>query len=217
MAALAEIPAHELCEVDNVHFLYVLAVGCCGLYLWQVEPLLLLVDFGRFVDSTQNLHCITEDLIDVLYAVVFILCYIHPVVGSDGELDIAAVVTVHRSVMVVTVERYRLVPCGSAVYKCGELIVHGHLCYRLPALLGQNERICSETLLTCPARTDVAIIGRLHKTHLNRRNLVAGDAALTDTCDLHGVVDAVERCAVVDELREVALMEHCTDVRLQAA
>lgn len=217
MAALAEIPAHELCEVDNVHFLYVLAVGCCGLYLRQVEPLLLLVDFGRFVDSTQNLHRIAEDLIDVLYAVVLILCYIHPVIRSDGELDIATVVTVHRSVMGVTVERYRFVPSRSAVYKCGELVVHGHLCYRLPALLGQNECIGSETLLTCPARTDVAIIGRLHETHLNRRNLVAGDAALTDTCDLHGIVDAVERCTVVDELREVALMEHCTDVRLQAA
>lgn len=217
MAALTEIPAHELCEVDNVHFLYVLAVGCWGLYLRQVEPLLLLVDFGRFVDGTQNLYCITEDLIDVLYAVVFILCYIHPVTGSDGELDIATVVTVHRSIMVVAVERYRSVPGRSAIYECGKLVVHGHLCYRLPALLGQNERICSETLLTCPARTDVAIIGRLHKTHLNRRNLVAGDAALTDTCDLHGVVDAVERCTVVDELREVALVEHCTDVRLQAA
>lgn len=127
MAALAEIPAHELCEVDNVHFLYVLAVGCWGLYLRQVEPLLLLVDFGRFVDSTQNLHCVAEDLIDVLYAVVFILCYIHPVIRSDGELDIATVVTVHRSVMVVAVECYRSVPCGSAVYKCGELVVHGHL------------------------------------------------------------------------------------------
>lgn len=217
MAALAEIPAHELSEVDNVHFLYVLAVGCCGLYLRQVEPLLLLVDFGRFVDSTQNLHCIAEDLIDVLYAVVFILCYIHSVVGSDGELDIATVVTVHRSVMVVAVERYRFVPRRSAVYECGKLIVHGHLCYRLPALLGQDERIGSETLLTCPTRTDVPIVRRLHKTHLNRRNLVAGDAALTDTCDLHGVVDAVERCTVIDELREVALMEHCTDVRLQAA
>ena len=217
VTALAEIPAHELCEVDNVHFLYVLAVGCCGLYLRQVEPLLLLVDFGRFVDSTQNLHCVAEDLIDVLYAVVFILCYIHPVIRSDGELDIATVVTVHRSVMVVTVERYRLVPCGSAVYKCGELVVHGHLCYRLPALLGQNECIGSVTALCSTRRTDVPIVRRLHETHLNRRNLVAGDAALTDTCDLHGVVDAVERCAVVDELREVALMEHCTDVRLQAA
>lgn len=217
MAALAEIPAHELCEVDNVHFLYVLAVGCWGLYLRQVEPLLLLVDFGRFVDSTQNLHCIAEDLIDVLYAVVFILCYIHPVIRSDGELDIATVVTVHRSVMVVAVERYRLVPCGSAVYECSKLVVHGHLCYRLPALFGQNECIGSVTTLCSPGRTDVPIIGRLHKTHLNRRNLVAGDAALTDTCDLHGVVDAVERCAVVDELREVALMEHCTDVRLQTA
>lgn len=217
MAALTEIPAHELCEVDNVHFLYVLAVSCCGLYLRQVEPLLLLVDFGHLVDSTQHLHCIAEDLIDVLYAVVFILCYIHPVAGSDGELDVATVVAVHRSIMVVAVERYRLVPCWSAVYECGKLVVHGHLCYRLPALLGQNECIGSETLLTCPTRTDVAIIGRLHKAHFNRRNLVAGDTALTDTCDLHGVVDAVERCTVVDELREVALMEHCTDVRLQAA
>ena len=217
MAALAEIPAHELCEVDNVHFLYVLDVGCCGLYLRQVEPLLLLVDFGRLVDSAQNLHCIAEDLIDVLYAVVFILCYIHPVAGSDGELDISTVVTVHRSVMVVTVERYRSVPCGSAVYKCGELVVHGHLCYRLPALLGQNECIGSVAFLCSPGRTDVPIVRRLHETHLNRRNLVAGDAALTDTCDLHGIVDAVERCTVVDELREVALMEHCTDVRLQAA
>lgn len=217
MAALAEIPAHKLSEVDNVHFLYVLAVGCCGLYLRQVEPLLLLVNFGRLVDSTQNLHCVAEDLIDVLYAVVFILCYIHPVIGSDGELDIATVVTVHRSIMIVAVERYRSVPCGSAVYECGELVVHGHLCYRLPALLGHDECVGSETLLTCPTRTDVAIVRRLHETHLNRRNLVAGDAALTDTCDLHGVVDAVERCAVVDELREVALVEHCTDVRLQAA
>lgn len=171
MTALAEIPAHKLSEVDNVHFLYVLAVGCCGLYLRQVEPLLLLVDFGRFVDSTQNLHCITEDLIDVLYAVVFILCYIHPVAGSDGELDIATVVTVHRSVMVVTVERYRLVPCGSAVYKCGELVVHGHLCYRLPALLGQDECIGSVTFLSripkphteaCFATTNI------HKTTRNR-------------------------------------------------
>lgn len=217
MTALAEIPAHELSEVDNVHFLYVLAVGCCGLYLRQVEPLLLLVDFGRFVDSTQNLHCVAEDLIDVLYAVVFILCYIHPVIRSDGELDIATVVTVHRSVMVVAVERYRLVPCGSAVYECGELVVHGHLCYRLPALLGHDECIGSVTTLCSTSRTDVPIVRRLHETHLNRRNLVAGDAALTDTCDLHGVVDAVERCTVVDELREVALVEHCTDVRLQAA
>lgn len=217
MTALAEIPAHKLSEVDNVHFLYVLAVSCCGLYLRQVEPLLLLVDFGRFVDSTQNLHCVAEDLIDVLYAVVFILCYIHPVIRSDGELDIATVVTVHRSVMVVTVERYRSVPCGSAVYKCGELVVHGHLCYRLPALLGQNECIGSVTALCSPGRTDVPIVRRLHETHLNRRNLVAGYTALTDTCDLHGIVDAVERCTVVDELREVALMEHCTDVRLQAA
>ena len=217
MAALAEIPAHELGEVDNVHFLYVLAVVCRGLYLRQVEPLLLLVDFGHLVDSTQNLHCIAEDLIDVLYAVFSILCYIHPVTGSDGELDIAAVVAVHRPIMVVAVERYRLVPCGSAIYKGGELVVHGHLGYRLPALLGQNERICSVTALCGTRRTDVTIVRRLHKTHLNRRNLVAGDAALTDTCDLHGVVDAVERCTVVDELREVALMEHCTDVRLQAA
>lgn len=217
MAALAEIPAHELSEVDNVHFLYVLAVGCCGLYLRQVEPLLLLVDFGRFVDSTQNLHCITEDLIDVLYAVVFILCYIHPVVGSDGELDVAAVVTVHMSVMVIAVERYRSVPCGSAVYECGKLVVHGHLCYRLPALLGQDECISSVTTLCSTSRTDVPIVRRLHETHLNRRNLVAGYTALTNTCDLHGVVDAVERCAVVDKLREVALVEHCTDVRLQAA
>lgn len=217
MAALAEIPAHELCEVDNVHFLYVLAVGCCGLYLRQVEPLLFLVDFGRLVDSAQNLHCIAEDLIDVLYAVVFILCYIHPVTGSDGELDIAAVVTVHMSVMVIAVERYRSVPCGSAVYECGKLVVHGHLCYRLPALLGQNECIGSVTALCSTSRTDVPIVRRLHKTHLNRRNLVAGDAALTDTCDLHGVVDAVERCAVVDELRKITLVEHCTDVRLQTA
>lgn len=200
MAALAEIPAHELCEVDNVYFLYVLAVVCCGLYLRQVEPLLLLVDFGSFVNSTQNLYCITEDLTDVLYAVVFILCYIHSVAGSDGELDVATVVAVHRSVVVVAVERYRSVPCGSAFYECGELVVHGHLCYRLPALLGQNERIGSVTFLTCPARTNVPIVRRLHKTHLNRRNLVAGYTALTDTCDLHGVVDAVERCAVVDEL-----------------
>ena len=171
VTALAEIPAHELCEVDNVHFLYVLAVGCCGLYLRQVEPLLLLVDFGRFVNSTQNLHCVAEDLIDVLYAVVFILCYIHPVAGSDGELDIATVVTVHRSVMVVTVERYRLVPCGSAVYKCGELVVHGHLCYRLPALLGQNDCIGSVAFLSripkphteaCFATTNI------HKTTRNR-------------------------------------------------
>ena len=147
MTALAEIPAHELCEVDDVHFLYVLAVGCWGLYLRQVEPLLLLVDFGRFVDSTQNLHCIAEDLIDVLYALVFILCYIHPVTGSDGELDVATVVTVHRSIMVVAVERYRFVPGRSAVYECGELVVHGHLCYRLPALLGQNECIGSVTTL----------------------------------------------------------------------
>ena len=138
-------------------------------------------------------------------------------VGSDGELDITPVVAVHRSVMVVAVERYRLVPCGSAVYECGKLIVHGHLCYRLPALLGQNERIGSVTALCSTRRTDVAIVRRLHKTHLNRRNLVAGYTALTDTCDLHGIVDAVERCTVVDELREVALMEHCTDVRLQAA
>lgn len=217
MAALAEIPAHELCEVDNVHFLYVLAVGCWGLYLRQVEPLLLLVDFGRFVDSTQNLHCIAEDLIDVLYAVVFILCYIHPVIRSDGELDIATVVTVHRSVMVVAVERYRLVPCGSAVYECSKLVVHGHLCYRLPALLGQNECIGSVTALCSTSRTDVPIVRRLHETHLNRRNLVAGDAALTDTCDLHGVVDAVERGTVVDKLREITLVEHCTDVRLQTA
>lgn len=217
MAALAEIPAHELCEVDNVHFLYVLAVGCCGLYLRQVEPLLLLVDFGRLVYSAQNLHCIAEDLIDVLYAVVFILCHIHPVIGSDRELNIATVVAVHRSVMVVTVERYRFVPCRSAIYECGKLIVHGHLCYRLPALLGQNECIGSVTALCSTSRTDVAIVRRLHKTHLNRRNLVAGYTALTDTCDLHGVVDAVERCTVVDELREVALMEHCTDMRLQAA
>lgn len=200
MAALAEIPAHELCEVDNVHFLYVLAVGCWGLYLRQVEPPLLLIDFGRLVDSTQNLHCITEDLIDVLYAVVFILCYIHPVTGSDGELDITPVVAVHRSIMVVTVERYRSVPCRSAIYECGKLVVHGHLCYRLPALLGQNECIGSVTFLSRPGRTDVAIVRRLHETHLNRRNLVAGDAALTDTCDLHGVVDAVERCTVIDEL-----------------
>lgn len=200
MTALAEIPAHELCEVDNVHFLYVLAVSCCGLYLRQVEPLLVLVDFGRLVDSAQNLHCVAEDLIDALYAVVFVLCYIHPVAGSDGELDVATVVAVHRSIMVVAVERYRLVPCGSAVYECGKLVVHGHLCYRLPALLGQDERIGSVTLLTSPARTDVTIIGRLHKTHLDRRNLVAGDTALTDTCDLHGVVDAIERCTVVDEL-----------------
>ena len=127
MATLAEIPAHELCEVDNVHFLYVLAVSCCGLYLRQVEPFLLLVDFGRLVDSTQNLHCVAEDLIDVLYAVVFILCYIHPVAGSDGELDEATVVAVHRSIMVVAVECYRFVPCGSAVYECGKLVVHGHL------------------------------------------------------------------------------------------
>lgn len=151
VAALTEIPAHELGEVDNVHFLYVLAVSYCGLYLRQVEPLLLLVDFGRLVDSTQNLYCVTEDLIDVLYAVVFILCYIHPVTGSDGELDVATVVTVHRSVMVVAVERYRSVPCGSAVYKCGELVVHGHLCYRLPALLGQNECIGSVTSLSRPS------------------------------------------------------------------
>ena len=217
MAALAEIPAHELCEVDNVHFLYVLAVGCCGLYLRQVEPLLLLVDFGRFVDSTQNLHCVAEDLIDVLYAVVFILCYIHPVAGSDGELDVAPVVTVHRSVMVIAVERYRSVPCRSAVYECSKLVVHGHLCNRLPALLGQDECIGSVTTLCSTSRTDVPIVRRLHETHLNRRNLIAGYTALTDTCDLHGIVDAVERCTVVDELREVALMEHCTDVRLQAA
>lgn len=217
MAALAEIPAHELCEVDNVHFLYVLAVGCCGLYLRQVEPLLLLVDFGHFVDSAQHLHCIAEDLIDVLYAVFSILRYIHPVTGSDGELDVATVVTVHRSVMVVAVERYRLVPCGSAIYECGELVVHGHLCYRLPALLGQNECIGSVTALCSTSRTDVPIVRRLHKTHLNRCNLVAGYTALTDTCDLHGVVDAVERCAVVDELRKITLVEHCTDVRLQTA
>lgn len=200
MAALAEIPAHELCEVDNVHFLYVLAVVCCGLYLRQVKPLLILVDFGHFVDSTQHLHCIAEDLIDVLYAVFSILRYIHPVTGSDGELDVATVVAVHRSVMVVAVERYRFVPCGSAIYKGGELVVHGHLCYRLPTFLGQDERIGSVTFLSRPGRTDVAIVRRLHKTHLNRRNLVAGDAALTDTCDLHGVVDAVERCTVVDVL-----------------
>ena len=137
--------------------------------------------------------------------------------GSDGELDIATVVTVHRSVVVVTVERYRSVPCRSAIYECGKLIVHGHLCYRLPALLGQNECIGSVTALCSTSRTDVPIVRRLHKTHLNRRNLVAGYTALTDTCDLHGVVDAVERCAVVDELREVALVEHCTDVRLQTA
>lgn len=171
MAALAEIPAHELSEVDNVHFLYVLAVGCCGLYLWQVEPLLLLVDFGRFVDSTQNLHCVAEDLIDVLYAVVFILCYIHPVVGSDGELDITPVVTVHRSVMVVTVERYRLVPCGSAVYKCGELVVHGHLCYRLPALLGQNECIGSVAFLSRISKPHTEACfstANIHKTTRNR-------------------------------------------------
>lgn len=200
MAALTEIPAHELCEVDNVHFLYVLAVSCCGLYLRQVEPLLLLVDFGRLVDSAQNLHCIAEDLIDVLYAVVFILCYIHPVAGSDGELDVAPVVAVHRSIMVVAVERYRFVPSRSVVYKCGELVVHGHLCYRLPALLGQDECISSVTALCSTRRTDVTVVGRLHKTHLNRRNLVTGDTALTDTCDLHGVVDAVERCTVVDKL-----------------
>lgn len=217
MAALAEIPAHKLSEVDNVHFLYVLAVGCCGLYLRQVEPLLLLVDFGRLVDSAQNLYCITEDLIDVLYAVVFILCYIHPVAGSDGELDVATVVTVHRSVMVVAVKRYRSVPCGSAVYECGKLVVHGHLCYRLPALLGQDECIGSVTFLSRPGRTDVPIVRRLHKTHLNRCNLVTGYTALADTCDLHGVVDAVERCTVVDELRKITLVEHCTDVRLQTA
>ena len=119
--------------------------------------------------------------------------------------------------MVVTVERYRLVPCGSAVYKCGELVVHGHLCNRLPALLGHDECIGSVTFLSRPGRTDVAIVRRLHKTHLNRCNLVAGYTALTDTCDLHGVVDAVERCTVVDELREITLVEHCTDVRLQTA
>lgn len=120
--------------------------------------------------------------------------------GSDGELDEATVVAVHRSVMVVAVERYRLVPCGSAVYECGELVVHGHLRDSLPALFGQDERIGSVTALCSTSRTDVTIIGRLHKTHLDRRNLVAGDTALTDTCDLHGVVDAVERCTVVDEL-----------------
>lgn len=138
-------------------------------------------------------------------------------VGSDGELDITPVVAVHRSVMVVAVECYRFVPCGSAVYECGKLIVHGHLCYRLPALLGQNECIGSVTALCSTSRTDVAIVRRLHKTHLNRCNLVAGDAALTDTCNLHGVVDAVERGTVVDKLREITLVEHCTDVRLQTA
>jgi len=171
VAALAEIPAHELCEVDNVHFLYVLAVGCCGLYLRQVEPLLLLVDFGRLVDSTQNLYCITEDLIDVLYAVVFILCYIHPVAGSDGELDIATVVTVHRSVMVIAVERYRSVPCRSAIYECGELVVHGHLCYRLPALLGQNECIGSVAFLSRISKpyTEACFsTTNIHKTARNR-------------------------------------------------
>lgn len=138
-------------------------------------------------------------------------------VGSDRELDITPVVAVHRSVMVVAVERYRSVPCGSAVYECSKLVVHGHLCNRLPALLGQDECIGSVTTLCSTSRTDVPIVRRLHETHLNRRNLVAGYTALTDTCDLHGIVDAVERCTVVDELREVALMEHCTDVRLQAA
>ena len=136
---------------------------------------------------------------------------------SDRELDITPVVAVHRSVMVVTVECYRFVPCRSAIYECGELIVHGHLCDRLPALLGQNECIGSVAFLCSPGRTDVPVVRRLHKTHLNRCNLVAGDASLTDTCDLHGVVDAVERCTVVDELREVALVKHCTDVRLQTA
>lgn len=128
-------------------------------------------------------------------------------------IDILSLVSIHSSMVCVFSYIYRFVPSRSAIYECGKLRLLCHVFYRYPPIFCVY--LCILSIASC--RTDVAIIGRLHKTHLNRRNLVAGDAALTDTCDLHGIVDAVERCTVVDELREVALMEHCTDVRLQAA
>lgn len=128
-------------------------------------------------------------------------------------VDILSLISIHSSMVCVFSNIYRFVPSRSAIYECSKLCLLGHVFHRYPPIFCVY--LCILSIASC--RTDVPIVRRLHETHLNRRNLVAGDTALTDTCDLHGIVDAVERCAVVDELREIALMEHCTDVRLQAA
>lgn len=128
-------------------------------------------------------------------------------------VDILSLISIHSSMVCVFSNIYRFVPSRSAIYECGKLCLLGHVFYRYPPIFCVY--LCILSIASC--RTDVPIVRRLHKTHLNRCNLVAGYTALTDTCDLHGVVDAVERGTVVDELREITLVKHCTDVRLQTA
>ena len=128
-------------------------------------------------------------------------------------VDIFCLISVHRSFICVTGNRNGFIPFRTAINERGKFCVFCHILNGYPS----SFRVYLGILGITPNTVDVPVIGRLHKTHGKRSHFFAGDAAFAYSRDLHGVVDGVQRRAVVNELRQVALMEHGIDMWLQTS
>lgn len=136
---------------------------------------------------------------------------IHTVIRCYTVAYVMVGVAKHQAIIVIYMDSHGFMVLHAAIYKTAQLHVSIHVLYRNPALLCPD--LCIFRI--APDRVYESIVRRLHRTHLVRCIISGRNAALANTCSLECKVYCLERRSTIQILRQVAIIEHAGDMRLQ--